>query len=504
MSETTRWQRRSHSSRDADTSPAPASKPPAPIILGLARPTVSQHDRDEDSGLQAQTQGDSVATNVQGDNQYGMSGGTVPRTAGEKPIFLLKSRDENRSASNSAVPASNPTPVSTALDSSVPHPTHPHPAPHSHQASHASHPAPPKRSTSTSQQSVESGKDRLVPPSEMKHCVMVIDENLRWIDDGIEELLDQTDYLVVGAIGLQGSGKSTILSLLAGNTPQDPYRNYAFHPQIKEIREDAFHQTVGVEMFVTPERIILLDTQPVFSASVMDVLIRQEKKYSQDYTSTETCVEVQSLQIASFLMTVCHVIIVAQDWFTDVTFMRSLLTAEMLRPQTHMSGHEGSQSSSHQEDTSDFHPTVVFMLNKATQDDFTPETYTDMKLTLHSIFRSSKLHYQGAVNMHKDGIISAVKAKEKGCFVDVNLFLLPAMEYYKTEPESILTSLPDYRGCPSIAFVLRSLRNQIYAVSRLPMTPTPMSERNWFHFAARTWEAVKKSSLIFEYNRLLP
>ena len=37
-------------------------------------------------------------------------------------------------------------------------------------------------------------------------------------------LLDQTDFLVVGVIGLQGSGKSTIMSFLAGNTDEDTAR----------------------------------------------------------------------------------------------------------------------------------------------------------------------------------------------------------------------------------------------------------------------------------------
>ena len=37
-------------------------------------------------------------------------------------------------------------------------------------------------------------------------------------------LLDQTDFLVVGVLGLQGSGKSTIMSLLAGNTDEDGSR----------------------------------------------------------------------------------------------------------------------------------------------------------------------------------------------------------------------------------------------------------------------------------------
>ena len=30
----------------------------------------------------------------------------------------------------------------------------------------------------------------------------------------------------------------------------------------------------------------------------------------------------QSLQIVTFLLTVCHVIVVVQDWFTDLNIMR--------------------------------------------------------------------------------------------------------------------------------------------------------------------------------------
>ena len=34
-------------------------------------------------------------------------------------------------------------------------------------------------------------------------------------------LQDQTDFLTIGVLGPQGAGKSTILSLLAGNSPMD-------------------------------------------------------------------------------------------------------------------------------------------------------------------------------------------------------------------------------------------------------------------------------------------
>ncbi|KAK7480721.1 hypothetical protein BaRGS_00028089 [Batillaria attramentaria] len=488
-----RWQRRDRlgrvGSRDNDSSPTPASKPPAPIILGLAKPSASQTPDHESTVSQQQFagMGDSGASALP--EGAGNMAGQHHRSGDGKPIVVLKSRDDNRSSSVSP----GPTPAAVQGDTNLSHP-----------AQHPSYAPQAQRHGSTSQQGYDTNKpgSRLAPPPEMKHSVKVIDENFRWLDAGIDDLVDQNDYLVVGAIGLQGTGKSTILSLLGGNTPQDAYRNYIFQPQTKETREEAAHQTVGVDMFATPERIILLDTQPVLSTSVLDIIIRCDKKFPPEYTSTENCIEMQSLQIAAFLMTVCHVIIVAQDWFTDLNFLQSLLTAEMLKPQTPSVSHDGAGG--HQEEVSDFHPTVVFMMNKAGQDDFTPETYADMQLTLDRIFHSSKLRYKGAVTMRKDNIISGLKAKESGLAIDVNLFLFPTMEYYKSEPELILTSLPEYRGFPSFSCLLRSFRNQIYAVPRNMMTPTQLSERNWFHFAARMWEAVKKSQLLAEYNRLLP
>ena len=41
-------------------------------------------------------------------------------------------------------------------------------------------------------------------------------------------------------------------------------RDFVFKPQTKEMLEVGAHQTMGVDMFVTPERLVLLDTQVRF------------------------------------------------------------------------------------------------------------------------------------------------------------------------------------------------------------------------------------------------
>ena len=62
-------------------------------------------------------------------------------------------------------------------------------------------------------------------------------------------------------IGKQGVGKSTLLSLLAGNKFTDSNENMIFRPSGKDTRELAQNKTSAIQAFVTTERTILLDVQ---------------------------------------------------------------------------------------------------------------------------------------------------------------------------------------------------------------------------------------------------
>ena len=53
------------------------------------------------------------------------------------------------------------------------------------------------------------------------------------------------------------------------------------------------HQTTGIDFYVTNERVMILDTQPVLSSSVMDSLMSHEKSLPPDVTSAENCNEIQ-------------------------------------------------------------------------------------------------------------------------------------------------------------------------------------------------------------------
>ncbi|CAN7975611.1 unnamed protein product, partial [Ixodes persulcatus] len=177
--------------------------------------------------------------------------------------------------------------------------------------------------SSFKQATPESLADRLAPPPDMAAPVKLVDDSLQWCDNALEYLVDQPDFYVVGVVGMQGSGKSTVMSILSGQYGQAGER-HLFRPQSRELRELGQHCTTGVDIYVTPERMILLDTQPVLSASVMDHMIQFEKKTpgGGDFHSLENAHMMQSLQMASFLMAVCHTVVVVQDWFADPNFLR--------------------------------------------------------------------------------------------------------------------------------------------------------------------------------------
>lgn len=72
-------------------------------------------------------------------------------------------------------------------------------------------------------------------------------------------------------------------------------------------------------MYVTNDRIILLDCQPLWSPSLLEDNLGNTNSMT---VRNVNIVTVECLQIASYLMAICHVLIAVQDWFTDYNFLR--------------------------------------------------------------------------------------------------------------------------------------------------------------------------------------
>ncbi|THD22537.1 hypothetical protein D915_006750 [Fasciola hepatica] len=173
----------------------------------------------------------------------------------------------------------------------------------------------------------------------MQCPVKLIDEQLRFTDLArIQDLfVENTGFLVVGAIGLQGCGKSSLLNVLANQltnktTPLDG----PFRVQTIENFTTNSPQTGGIDLYITQDRVILLDVQPLMSFALTNYHVRAASSLSSsgqmDITpaasnngtassalsgpgnwSLDVWAEMTSLQIIAFLLNCCHVILVVSD-----------------------------------------------------------------------------------------------------------------------------------------------------------------------------------------------
>ncbi|XP_071656613.1 nonsense-mediated mRNA decay factor SMG9 isoform X2 [Patagioenas fasciata] len=264
-------------------------------------------------------------------------------------------------------------------------------------------------------------QSRLAAPEKMKTSIKLVDEQMNWCDCALQFLLEQTDVLVVGALGLQGTGKSTVLSLLAGNQPDDDPRTYVFRPAPPELRQRGAAQTGGIDLFVTQERVVLLDTQPILSPALLDHLINNDRKLPPEYGLPHSYVEMQSLQIAAFLFTVCHVVLLVQDWFTDPLIYRFLQTAEMVKPPGPAPS-AGPAPESH-DPPPEFNPHLVFVQTRAPPESFAPRRLREMQRVLETLMGHSHLKFKGSLSM-----------SDPPPECEVNLFLLPPLEEESEDP----------------------------------------------------------------------
>ncbi|XP_036148181.1 protein SMG9 isoform X2 [Monomorium pharaonis] len=212
---------------------------------------------------------------------------------------------------------------------------------------------------------------------EMSSCVKFMDENMQLCENSMDFLYDQQDFLVVGCLGAQGVGKSTIMSLLTSL-----YSSNIFQVQDLPHYESGTNCTTGIDFFITKNRVIYLDTQPIFSGFAIDAASFDQKKSASDFANSDSNLELQSLQFAAFLFSVCHVIIFVQDWFVDPNLVRFLQTAEMLKP---------SSTTVIDQDYVEHYPHIVFLHNKAELKDFMPVVIEEMKIIFDVICRFNNI-----------------------------------------------------------------------------------------------------------------
>ncbi|KAI5736300.1 hypothetical protein M8J76_015602 [Diaphorina citri] len=305
-------------------------------------------------------------------------------------------------------------------------------------------------------------------PHMQQTAVKLIDENLEFHAGLVQSFLtEQTDFTVIGVIGLQGTGKSTLLSQLVSNAEHS-----IFPVQTQANILECTHCTTGMDIYVSSNRLILLDTQPILSPSLMDISVMQRKtspiydapgvnKSSAEYAS----LEIHSLQLSAFIFSVCHVVLFVQDWFIDPNLVRFIQATEMLKP---------SNITNRPEEYYEYFPEGVFIHNKVPSCDFLKHNIGDIQEFYSNTFAKSKLIIHSGKNLVCEDVESEVSL--------CNVYQVPEME-----------------DTANFTRVMSTIKKHLSGTSRRNFTINTL-----LLYAAKIWDHIRKSSYFLEYNRYLP
>ncbi|XP_050548646.1 nonsense-mediated mRNA decay factor SMG9-like [Daktulosphaira vitifoliae] len=316
---------------------------------------------------------------------------------------------------------------------------------------------------------------------EMKTPVKIIDDYMQFINEGLSNyLIDQPDFLVIGCIGLQGVGKSTIMSYIA-NKPD------LFTTTTTEHFETTQNCTNGIQAFVMKNRVILLDCQPILSSSIAYSASQKRVGQSMDSSGVINDNEMVSLQLTAFLLSVCHIVLLVQDWFFDANIFKILQTAEMLKPPM--------PTSHRNEELIEYFPHIVFVQNKAFYSDFSIENIKTIQQVYTQLFVRSRLHIQSGISIANGNVINELNPNN--CGEPINLFLLA-----NNDKEEQFNTKGFHKMNPGQSVLINEFRKQLLKLQILPLTHTNLTEKGWFHYCIKVWDSIKKSQFFNEYNRL--
>ncbi|XP_058068701.1 uncharacterized protein LOC131218036 [Magnolia sinica] len=149
-------------------------------------------------------------------------------------------------------------------------------------------------------------------------------------------LTKNADFMVMSIIGPTSVGKSTILSELYGFNESSPGMLPPFTMQSEETRALDRHCTMEIELRISAERLILLDTQPLFSPSILAEMIRPDGLSSVFVLNGESLLadlahELMGIQLGVFLVSISHVLLVVSEGVHDINMWHLMLTIDLLK-----------------------------------------------------------------------------------------------------------------------------------------------------------------------------
>ena len=217
---------------------------------------------------------------------------------------------------------------------------------------------------------------------------------------------ENNNYTVIGVIGKQGSGKSRLLNELIGNKEQ------VFPEEDLECFLDCKYKTSGVDIYRTSDQQIFIDTQPLFASqhsipySGSSGIGSMGKSFETSVEAVsiaalESFIDITSLQVALFVFSVSHVVLVMIDQETDALeqfkMFQFIQTIRMLQqgvPTISQCGKSTQQKTSLEGHT----PEIIFVYNKVNPADLNELNVKHTQSLLESYFASTSFRKNGIIH----------------------------------------------------------------------------------------------------------
>ncbi|XP_054272930.1 nonsense-mediated mRNA decay factor SMG9-like [Macrosteles quadrilineatus] len=308
----------------------------------------------------------------------------------------------------------------------------------------------------------------LALPPEMTSSVKLINDQFQMLDSCLEFLTDQTDFIVIGCVGPQGAGKSTLMSHLAVKSCVYRLKGAKltellctiFNTQSLSDQIKGNHCTDGVDFYISPDRVIYLDCQPILSHSTsLDINLLKIPSSSQSYMDSmffENLSSVLSLQLTAFLMSVCHVVLFVQDTFNNPNHIGFLHTAAMLKPPTNTSAEDCLV---------EYFPQIMFVHTHCSSEDFSLPRVKLIQDWYSKAFSKSMLQIHSGIGIANGGVIDALTPTSLDQ-EPLNLFLLPSL--VDEEPNG------HFQGHPGYEDLLIKMKQQLTGITTYQLSTTQL------------------------------
>ncbi|KAJ3690913.1 hypothetical protein LUZ61_020077 [Rhynchospora tenuis] len=324
------------------------------------------------------------------------------------------------------------------------------------------------------------------------------------IDRVLPFLTENNDFVVVGVIGPAGVGKSTILNELYGYDASSPGMVLPFATQTDEMRALSKHCSAGIELRVSNERLILLDTQPVFSPTVLADMIKPDGScaipvMSGEPLSAEMAHELMGIQMALFLASVCNIVLIVSERINDISMWQLMLTVDLMKhkipdpSQALNFAPDKDNRSTSQANIDEYMSDLVFVHTKLREQDFSPPKLEHARKTLNKFLETSFASSSRSSFSEPNGSSDVSGSNREDSDAAHQMFFIPNRATQEGASQF---------ECTSYSCAVGSLRDRILSMNPRSFSKI-ISERDWLRGSAKIWDLVKKSPVIANYSNTL-